>query len=348
MGKQSPFREFLFIIWIMTLVFLSACGEGYALGTPATPTPIQTCGYPEIQNPYISHSIDEVTGLYQYYLENQADSGKAIDARREAFLRLVELVRFESATNVLSRNNIDTARATVTLLDPAIVQYVILNQFLYNISTNHWTVAMDDQEYGSAAFRTRIQSAMQDVASRQELLFMITVTALQYDTNVFGEEDFSVKIPFEQMRLINASDQFVYSSHDDHNLNVPMNSNSESSSGLIGFPLGWRSPNGCIEILDQWNTSLTVEVADIEVGGKKIDSIMWTVPYYPLIHDDFIHHGQPFYHMDKYISVDPLQITSLATPPTSVGSFNSAINPDEYWWKTSQYIWYLIISLSHD
>ena len=350
MRKQSPLNRILAVFLILTCAFLPAC-EQVVAGPAATVTPIPTCVSPTIPNLYSEHDVEDVVTFYQTYISNFGNQGVLENLRKEAFLRFVELVRYESATRILTDNESHVVQVTVTLLDPALIQYAILNQMLNNILSNGLYVAPDDPLYGVDAFRERIKSAMKDIAKREELLFLVMVTSPVYDSQGTGGNGFTVAIPFENMELINASDVFVPSTHDDHNLGAPLGTGNNIVTGLVSYPLGMGAPGQCAYLLDAWNTTLTLQVAGIRLGNAEpIGTIMWTVPFNALIHDDFIRHGDPFYHNYQYGDLPLDRIVRTPAPPTPDLALNFIADPkllDEYWQRVSQYIWQVIVTLSH-
>ena len=168
MGKQSPLNRILAVFLILTCAFLSAC-EQVVAGPPATITPIPTC-ISSTPNPYESHPQSDADTIYREYYEGRIGLEQA---RKEAFLRLAENAEHWSAYRDLARDDNRMIRITLTLIDPALIQYIVLNHALTNAANNSFIM-------NTTQFQDTVTYVMNLFGAREELLFLVTITSPTY------------------------------------------------------------------------------------------------------------------------------------------------------------------------
>lgn len=339
MRKRSPFRVLLVVIWTMAGVFLPACQMETTM-VPATPTPIPTC-VSSNPNPYDSHNA---VGPDKIYRDLRAGTITLEQARKEAYLRLAVNAEHWSEFRDLARDDNRMIRVTITLIDPILVQYIVLNHALRNEVITGLTMTPED-------FDATIKAVMARFGERKELLFLVTVTSPEYVNQPYGERALTAQIPFEEMVMINASDMRVASSHDDHNLSEPITINGGPQHGYIGFPLAVLHQGNCIFIMDLWNTTATLEVGSAQLGDKEFQRLSWTIPYYPLVEQTSEHPVTGFYAVEQYMSLDVNLIQPQANPPQPAWNPNSELPEGAswrpYWQNVGSYLWYLVMDPAH-
>jgi len=340
MGKKSPFRTFLALM-LVACMFLSACTMETTT-TLSTVTPIPTC-ISSTPNPYKSHEPSGAIKIYREYLSGIVPLEPA---RKEALLRLGENTDHWSEYVDLARDDGQMIRVTITLIDPVLIQYIVLNHALSNAMN---AVPMTEEQ-----FNNTVAFVMNRFGEREELLFLVTITSPSYISQAYGSQLLTAVIPFENIELISTSDMRVPHTHDDHNLSEAIPISNGPSFGYIGFPLAISHEGNCVFIMDNWNTTLTLEVPSARLGDKEFGVQSWTLPYYRLVEQSTEHPETAFYRYEKHSTIPFENLSSRISPPSPVWNPNSVldgIGQDAYWqtyWQDmGRYFWYLVMTESH-
>jgi hypothetical protein len=224
-----------------------------------------------------------------------------LDARYTAFQQLIkETVRW-SDSKIAKLDDSSEVTITLTFLSPELLQAVFLNQVLKDRSVM----------YG---FQDQLQKALNKIAERNELLFLLTMTMKNNNVN---PPRHTVKIPIQNVVMNNAENLVITHSHDDHNLEQAIDATSDPVFGYLAYPLAGVSASECKWILDpKYNTNIVVTVPFLEVDGLSNSTpYFWTIPYSSLI--------GPIVPSETYIwplpaGFDQNQMTPLALPPNDV------------------------------
>lgn len=206
------------------------------------------------------------------------DDQKILNARNAAFLQLINETKRWSDTQTIKLDDLSTTNITVTFISPELLQAVFLNDVLLTRSV-------------TPDFATQIRGMLNNIAEREELLFLLTVTTTN---NTINPKHHTIKIPIDNMNLNNAEDLKIKPSHDDHNLDQLMDTSSDPVSGYLAYPLAVLSGAQCKWILDpKYNTNIVIAltpttvapvVSSIEVDGVDNNTpYSWTIPYTFLI-----------------------------------------------------------------
>lgn len=241
-----------------------------------------------------------------------------LDARYTAFQQLIKETTRWSDTQTINLNDSSKARVTLTYISPELFQAVFLNEVLRdNLLT-----------YG---FQDQLQNILNTIAERDELLFLLTMTAKNNDSNQIRH---TMKIPIESMAMHNAENLIVSHGHDDHNLEQLIDTLSDPVFGYLAFPLTQVSASQCKWILDpKYNTNIVVTVPYVEVDGVNNKTpYFWTIPYVSLMNlmtpsNTHIWNLPPGY--------DQSLMTPFALPP-------SDINQPTYWQEFARFIWHQV------
>jgi hypothetical protein len=237
-------------------------------------------------------------------------------ARHAALQFLIKQTKRWSDIHTMQLDNSTNAHIVVTFINPELVQAIYLNEIL-----EHTHVAPDIEQ--------SVIAVMNQVASRDELLFLVTIIfTSSHSTFPSGH---TLDIPITEMRLINAEDLPVPPLHDDHNLDQAIDSNQIFEYGFLGYPIGVQDNGICAWVLNpQFNTNIVIvsDPASINsVPGKNKHT--WTIPYKPLI-DTGIPIGLPDFGIPPY---DSSVYTPSLTPPERIEPIN------EFWHKYSRFVW---------
>jgi hypothetical protein len=212
----------------------------------------------------------------------------------------------------------------VTFISPELIQAVFLNEVLKDriITSN---------------FDVQLQNVLNSIADRDELIFLVTVTATNNNTNSTRH---TIKIPIQSIVLQNDAEYLlILHNHDDHNLEQPINPSVKSVFGYIAYPLAVSTSNECVRVLDpKYNTSIVITVPDIKIDQVSSRPYTWTIPYKSLMNAN-IPPAPPMFI--PITGLDPTQISPLPKPPYPIPSIvlSTGINPDIYWQDFARFIW---------
>ncbi len=318
------FNKFWVRCFLCLCVFLVAC-EQLQMSSAPSPSGLATCVPPdEVVNPYTLQSQTAVQGLYQDYRNNF--NNLSVD-QRKAFSLLAASAQQSSDYRDFTINGTQTVRITITYLDPLLIQYILLNDALVN-------------KYGEDAnvFNADLGRAMTNIASRQELLFVITITASSYDPQAYGSSLLTVYLPVAQLTLFNTGTISVPPTHYDHNLDETIIISRGPAYGVVGYPISIISQNNCAQIMDQWTTSLTLDVSSVIVSGVDFKSQFWRILYTPFTQNN----DEPL--VNQIIPTpltDPNLIRQVNQPPqpfSTPDSYTTAANWNIYWESMSRHL----------
>jgi hypothetical protein len=249
-------------------VFLAACGPTSAAASgssqPCTPT---TPG----ANVYRGEILTQVRELS---LINSADP---ISARNEALRLLVDRVKRWSASVDIPVDNGNIIRITLTYLSPELMQIIILNHRLYR----NTTPGIDIEQ--------TIRTKMNEVANREEHIFLMTVTYSAYDPPSTPEINrVTLNIPIEELTLVNSRNAHIHALDVDPPLRQDIIASREPLSGYIAFPIGVGSTENCMQVLEYLrNTIINVSVGRVIINGTDYaHQLAWSVKYHPLVDMD--------------------------------------------------------------
>lgn len=236
-------------------------------------------------------------------------------ARYASFQFLLNETKRWSDTETITLDDSNKTRITVTFINPDLLQAVFLSDVLRNRSI-------------TSNFQSQLQAVLNTIAERDELLFLLTVTTTNNNTNAARH---TIKIPIDNMVLNNAESLIISPSHDDHNLEQLIDTSSDSVFGYLAYPLTVLSESQCKWVLDpKYNTNIVITVPFIEVdGARNNNSYSWTIPYVSLI-KPITPSDPPEFAIPP--GFDLGLMTPSATPPTE-------INQVDYWQNFARFIW---------
>jgi hypothetical protein len=234
----------------------------------------------------------------------------------------------------MTLNGSHLVRIVVTYLDPVLIQYIVLNHVL----------AYSDAQTNPAAFDTELHKVMNNLGSRNEMLFVVTITTPFYMEQASNENVVNVKLPVEQMALISTSDVRMYPTHEDHILDENIDITHGPVHGIVGYPIAIMDQTQCILVMDRYTTTLTLDVPFVTLSEISQGSQFWSIPYFPLFEED---HAHPTPTFDTRF--DFSREAQLATPPTpswEPNAIKDGTNWDLYWQEMGRYIWNVVITAS--
>jgi hypothetical protein len=250
-----------------------------------------------------------------------------LGARYEAFQYLKNQASRWSDIETIKLDDLTEVQIVVTFISPELLQAVFLNEVLKD-------------RFITSNFDVQLQNVLNSIADRDELLFLVTVTATNNNTNSTSHV---IEIPISQMILNNAGNLKSNTYHDDHNLEQPIYTSIEPVFGYITYPLALLKSDGCTWVLDpKYNTSIVVTVPDIKIDHVGSRPYTWTIPYKSLMNANIPPSPPAF--IIPVTGFDPNQILPLPKPPYPISSLvlSTGINPDIYWQDFARFIWNLV------
>jgi len=263
---------------------------------PATPT-AQPSNTPDPLNPLTATPPPVPTNTP---IPDNVKQQQIQNARYAAFQYLIEETKRWSVIETIKFNDSSEAEIVITFISPELLQAVFLNNTL------------KDPVFTSD-FQTQVRSALDSIAGREELLFMVTVTSLGNNTNL---NNHVIKIPIASLVLNNAENLQFPPSHNDFNLGQPINSSSEPVFGYLAYPLMQPSTEECKLTLDpKFDTNIVISLPSIEIDGVLSGPYSWTIQYAPLLNSPISPESPAFFIPQGF---DPNQMSPLQTPPTGI------------------------------
>ena len=318
-------------LWIFILVIPACASAGLVNGSPQILSPCELS--PTQTNPYLSHQ--------QLYQQSQKRSGAVViyddfktgritfdDARRRAFSQLAGGTEHWSDDVDVAIDDRQMIRITVTYIDPALVEYIILNNvFLPNVNATN-----DDTN----TFISKLSTVLNKLAERNEMLFMLIITTPTYSEQAYNTNVLNVKIPLRDIALVNGADLRVYPSHDDHILDETIDITHGPAAGVIGYPLSVQNPE-CTWVIDEHTNALTLDVSEVTLGETKVGPQFWYIPYRSLIEVEI---GNANLVYDPYSDLGRIQRLEEPPRPNWVpNAINDMTDQKTYWEDMGRFVW---------
>jgi hypothetical protein len=243
--------------------------------------------------------------------------GQVETARYAAFRHLIwETERWSHVQNIKFKDSSET-EIVITFISPELLQAVFLVNALKEGSS-------------ISDFQAQARAALDSIAEREELLFLLTVTSPLNNT---GLNNHVIKFDTKTLMLKNAEGLELEPGHIESNLGQPINSSSEAVFGYFGYPLIKPADEKCQLALDpKYNTNIVITLPSIEVDGILIGPFSWTIAYAPLM-DLEVPPAPPDFNMPP--GYDQSQIAPAQIPP-------SAIKQANRWQDFAKFVWYKI------
>lgn len=327
MLKESTNLKLGGMILIMMGMLLYACAPEVS----ARPLYAQPCTPPTLEDNIYRQTPPPILGSYYSTAFTNIDFSNPADVQRyetvqyEAFKLLVTLTeRWSDSIDI--HLGTKQVRITITYISPDLVQTIILNHYLLR-KTNGFL---------NGGFDTEILSKMDSIASRNEHIFLITLTASQFEQDSHINPVF-IRLPLHALVMTNSANVQVIRQHDDHNLEERIDLTNSPTYGYISFPLAvTRKVNEidiCEFLLDKTtNTHLTLSIPYIEINGTQHTTRAWMFEYAPLLKI-----ASNSYSSDNSLQVerDPRYFLPNKEPPVWMTSENA-----KYWENLARFIWY--------
>ncbi len=318
MTRDTLFAQHRFMI-VLLVILMAAAGLSGCASSSTPPKPVVCTPTPSNVNIYRVAPQSWANIIFEHAFPLIPTSitpieQQILDARYAAFQQLISETKRWSDTETITLNDSNKIRITVTFISPELFQAVFLNEVLKN-------------RFPTSGFQDQLQNALNAVAERDELLFLLTVTTTNYNANPIRH---TIKIPIDGMTLNNAENLVVIPSHDDHNLEQLIDTSSDPVFGYLAYPFAMLSGSQCKWILEpKYNTNIVITVPSIEVDGVSNGQYSWTIPYVSLI--------KPLMPSNVPVPIlppgfDPNLMTPLILPP-------SEISQADYWQNFARYIW---------
>jgi hypothetical protein len=321
-------------VMLMIITGLVGCTS-----SPPTPTPPILCT-PESPNVNIYRTAPQtlVEKIVQHVAQGGTESASAFaqlepqisEARFATFQYLVDQTERWSDSETIKLDVTNEAQITLTFLSPDLIQAAfLLSQILKD-------------NFSTSDIPTQIQTVLNSIGNRDELLFLVTVTATS--SAVPNSSQHIIHIPMDRMILTNTEDLPVSHLHEDHILDQPIDTSANPVSGYFAFPLAVLTENGCRWILDpKYSTSIVITVPEITLDGVTTGPYTWTIPYASLTQQISPEIKLNFSPSEGFnaILLNPIQ-----KPPAPMTSqmLQNGVNPNGYWEEFAKFVWNRITS----
>jgi len=195
--------------------------------------------------------------------------------------------------------------------------------------------AIYDSEVSSRGLAAvSIQSVLDEIASREELIFFVTV--ITNTNNNASLISHNIEIPIHSMIIMNSDDLAIPPLHDDHNLGQPIHSSLEPVFGYVSYPIGMKNGSACSWILNPaYNKKIIITVPGILVDANDKGSFTWMIPYSPLF--------QTGVHSNSHsISlINPAVVSASVAPPSLMKDLlvTQGMEGNDFWQVYAGFLW---------
>ena len=299
--------------------FLSACGPPPPVG--ASSEIVSTCPSPST-NPYRQYQPpSQVTNIFLDYKNNSTIYD---NVRQDAFIQLGKHIKqWSDYEDVIIDEQ--TVRITVTYLDPMLVQYIVLNDAL--VPPNNLL--------GQSWFEDLIRTTMTSLASRDQIMFIITVSSQ------FQESPLYVTLPITKLELTSSSGKRVSLIHYDPILGERIDVSQKPVYGYLGYPVSIWSQGNCTGVVDQQTTSLKLDLKASLEPEHPFYHLYWNISYPSLVSLQGNDHPIP--------TVDPFIESSQFSRSETLPAPNSLTNDatmTAYWEEMGRYLWSKVVLIN--
>lgn len=348
MGTQGRFS---FVIVLCLAILTSGCG---VLPT-ASPTTGEECPVAADDRALNLYAIDMeewVGEVYQHSLApdipNQSDltaQGRNLRQARNAAFKIFgwQVRRWSSFVDFKLVNTNDIVRITVTYLSPQLIETIMLNEAIQG------EIPPKDS---LDVFQGKLKNKLSHVGARSEVLFLMTISVARNTPDLNGALPIIIKIPFQNLILINSDGRSVRPKRFDQSLNhaIYLNDNKPFSS-IFGYQMTVKTGETCSKLLDpNMNTTITVYLDNLAINDQTFSGQTWTIRYESLLGEDGLGSSLPFddvypipSHWAPTLVAPSPQISMLSTPvaPLSQTTVPSTMDNywDSYWQLMACYIW---------
>ena len=271
--------------------------------------------------------LPQVDSMYTRLSQTNYDPFTLQSVKNEAFTLLRDRVQRWSSSNDIPVGDQDVVRITLTYISPELLQIIILNHQLNQL------ILSKEQ------FKTNLENELKEIAKREELIFLITMTFSRYDQNETEENMVVLNFPIKDMALINSGDQHIKANHFDPPLEHEIVISRGPLSGYIAFPMRVAEGENCFQVLEhRWNTTLTANLDGVKVKGDNyIHPLTWFVKYHSLVEI-----GDGTIPLSTILAA-PSNITTDHQPPPPERNRPSNQEDDNYWGKMAIHIWTYVV-----
>lgn len=239
-------------------------------------------------------------------------------ARYAAFDYLVDETKRWTAVQPITFNDGSQAEIVVTFISPGLIQAVFLSDILRD-------------NFITSDFQSQIRGALDKIAQRDELLFLVMVTSAG---NTINPVSHGMEISIAELVLNNAENLQFKPSHNDYNLEQPINPSSKPVFGYVAYPLVQQQVDGkCKQALDpRFDMNIFITLSSVKVDGASTGPYSWTIPYAALV-NPVTPPDPPVLLMP--VDFNPDTMSPLSAPPSGISQNNN-------WQDLARFVWYKV------
>jgi hypothetical protein len=289
----------------------------FASASPATPPALPT----DISQPSNTPALTDTALPVTTPMPVIFNELRIQDARYAAFDYLVSETTRWTAVQPIGMPDGSQAEIVITFISPGMIEAVVLSDILRDNFVN-----LD--------FQAQARAALDKVAQRNELLFLVMVTSAGTTTNPVSH---GINILIDDLALNNAENLLFKPTHNDYNLEQPINPFAKPVFGYVAYPLVQQQADGkCKQALDStFDTNIFITLGSIQVDGTSMGPYSWTIPYAALINSS-TPADPPMIMMPSGFNTDIMSPSS--NPPSGIGQNN--INK---WYDLARFIWWKVM-----
>jgi hypothetical protein len=347
MQKFSSSVKSKTFVSLCLLAILTACGSITSIfPTFQTPTPTEPPGPedwsqcknsedPNIYQPINSDSLSVY--IYQNALLQSStplmfDPNKLPDARLGAYLRLASSVQhWTDAVDFpvyIGGYENHFVRLTLTFISPEIIEWVLLNQYLGEVS-----LSKDE-------FIERVNARISEFEQRKEIVFLVTFTSSYRNPSITDPNAIQINANVSEIKIFETNGRLIPNIYADPVIGQACCISRGALSGYIEYPMFVHRNKKCIATLDRENTTkMTIQVGKIAINDNEYPPVILTLRYHSLLDSGNPQAPDPIPIPDNKLIREP-GMESNPPNPTSGADNENAL----YWQNMASYVWWYLVS----
>jgi hypothetical protein len=254
-------------------------------------------------------------------------------AKYNAFLTLVGQVRASSHYEDVLVGDTLLVRITITFISPQLIESVVLNRIFFS------GIPVTD-------FQATVKVAEDDIADRDEIPFLVTVTASEYHEKLMPNDSLIVDLAIRSMQLTSSSGVSTASPHTDGHLRYPINLRSEPEHGYMAFPIAVTANEICNWMLDpKWNSTLTIYAPDLLINEQQYGPLTWSIDYHSLVGVNMPNQKLPTFAPPPAGFENNYSPTDKIPSPVNGMTKSDTNYWNGYWEEMTRYVWYHLTNI---
>ena len=235
--------------------------------------------------------------------------------KQDAFQNLEYQVKAWTDIATIDMGESNQGQIMLTFLSPDLVKAVSINEALLE------NPALSDTDK-----ETKARIALEQMASREKLVFLFTMIAI--NTNGIAGAPHTFSITSDQVFLQSANKLQIEPTYAEQNLNQSIGL-SQYNVGYLYYPFAVMNGTICTEVLNpKFNANIILQTSSVVVDNASVSPLTWAIEYKSLL--DIGHSAPMFNSQNSYYESDPI--------PSEVPPMALETSP-LFWSDYAKFVW---------